>query len=339
MGCGPVDDAIQPVLSVSAPSVVADGVESVTFEVLYDGEDVSAKAQIWCSTTNEQLAQPTFTTTEQGNYSFYAIYNGLQSNSVEVVATEAVEQGPHTSRFERHVCLIDLTGTGCAFCPKGYRNIVLNITNNFIYSDFVHIMSFHDPASKLDNVVDPMAIDVTSQLIDDYKVSGTPWYIVDLRDGGSLTDNAGQMTDYVDISTEEYPAHCDAAIKTTLNKDSGVCQVEVKVFAETADDYRLALFVVEDNVKGRQLDGSITHEDYNHRHVVRQMLSGSYKGDNLGTIKAEQEVTNSYEFQVGDWNVEQMTVCALVIDGTQTVNNVAECKVNNDEVDYKYIEE
>ena len=339
VGCGPEEGVVKPTLNVSASEVVADGVESVTFEVVYNGEDVSSKAQIWCSTTNEQLSVAEFSTTEQGTYEFYAIYNGLQSNSVEVVATEYVAPGPHISRFERHVCLMDLTGTGCTFCPQGYRNIILSITNNFIYSSFVHVLGFHDPNSKIGTEVDPMAIDVTTKLIDDYGVTGTPWFIVDLRDGGSLTDNVGDMTKAVDRSTEEYPAHCDVAIKSILNKDAMTCKVEAKVFAETTDNYRLALFVAEDNVKHPQLDGSIKKEDYNHRHVVRQMLSGSYKGDNLGTVKAEEEVERSYEFTIGDWNVENLEIYALVIDGTETVNNVAVCKVDGGSAEYKYIEQ
>jgi cytidylate kinase len=235
---------------------------------------------------------------------------------------------------------MDLTGTGCSFCPKGYRNIVLNITNNFIYADFVHVLGLHDPASILNDVVDPMAIDVTTELLVDFKAD-TPWFIVDLRDGGSLTNNVGDMTKAVDRSTEEYPAHCDVAIKSILNKDAMTCKVDVKVFAETTDNYRLALFVVEDNVKHPQLDGSVVIKDYNHRHVVRQMLSGSYLGDNLGTIKAEQEVEKSYEFAIGDsgWNVENLSIYALVIDGTETVNNVAVCKVVNGNAEYKYIEQ
>ena len=341
VGCGPAEEAVKPVLSASVESIEANGVENVAFEVVYDGADVSQKAQIWCSTTNEQLSAAEWTTTQEGSYSFYAIYNGVQSNSVEVVATEPVQQGPHTSRFERHVCLMDLTGTGCSFCPKGYRNIVLNITNNFIYADFVHVLGLHDPASKLNDVADPMALPLTTQLIDDFKVTGTPWFIVDLRGGGSLTDNVGDMTKEIDISTEEYPAHSDVAIKTTFNKDAQSCKVDVKVFAETTDNYRVAVFVVEDNVKHPQLDGSVVINDYNHRHVVRQMLSGSYLGDNLGTIKAEQEVEKSYEFAIGDsgWKVENLSVYALVIDGTETVNNVAVCKAVNGNAEYKYIEQ
>lgn len=340
VGCGPAEEAVKPVLSASVESIEANGVESVAFEVVYDGADVSQKAQIWCSTTNEQLSAVEWTTTQEGSYSFYAIYNGVQSNSVEVVATEPVQQGPHVSRFERHVCLMDLTGTGCTFCPQGYRNIILSITNNFIYSSFVHVLGFHDPNSKIDTEVDPMAIDVTTELLVDFKAD-TPWFIVDLRDGGSLTNNVGDMTKAVDRSTEEYPAHSDVAIKTTFNKDAQSCKVDVKVFAETTDNYRVALFVVEDNIKSPQKDGSLEINDYNHRHVVRQMLSGSYLGDNLGTIKAEQEVERSYEFAIGDsgWKVENLSVYALVIDGTETVNNVGVCKAVNGNAEYKYIEQ
>ncbi|MBQ8335648.1 MAG: Omp28-related outer membrane protein [Tidjanibacter sp.] len=339
VGCGPKEEVERPVLSASAESVVADGVESVIFTVSYGGEDVSAKAQVWCKTSGEQLAAHEFKTTAEGDYEFYAVYNGLQSNSVAVSATEYVAPGPHVSRFERHVCLMDLTGTGCSFCPKGYRNIVLNVTNNFIYSGFVHVLGFHDANSKLNDVADPMAIDVTTQLLDDFKVTGTPWFIVDLRDGGSLTDNVGEMSEAIDRSTEEYGAHSDVAIKTTFNKDAQNCKVDVKVFAETTDDYRVAVYVVEDNIKSPQLDGSVVIEEYNHRHVVRQMLSGSYKGDSLGRLKAESEAQKSYEFAIGNggWKVENLQIYAMVIDSTGTVNNVAVCDVNNGEVDYKYL--
>ena len=73
------------VLSVSPASIKADGVEKALFTLKQDGKAV-ANFEVYNAADDTQLASAEFTTEEAGVYSFYAMYNGAKSNTVEVTA-------------------------------------------------------------------------------------------------------------------------------------------------------------------------------------------------------------------------------------------------------------
>jgi hypothetical protein len=74
------------VLSVNKSEIVADGVESATFEATVDGVVTTDGVQIICLNDNSVLSASTFKTTAAGEYRFAAVYNGVRSNEVKVVA-------------------------------------------------------------------------------------------------------------------------------------------------------------------------------------------------------------------------------------------------------------
>ena len=73
------------VLSVSPASIKADGVEKAVFTLKQDGKAV-ANFEVYNAADDTKLASAEFTTEEAGVYTFYAMYNGKKSNSVEVTA-------------------------------------------------------------------------------------------------------------------------------------------------------------------------------------------------------------------------------------------------------------
>ena len=134
---------------------------------------------------------------------------------------------------------------------------------------------------------------------------------------------------------EENPSHCAVAVSSQVA--DGKVKVTAKVHSEQSAPYRIALFVFEDNVKYYQKDGSLTHNEYNHRHVVRKVVSASYMGDRLGDIKAGEEGSKDYEFAVDPaWNLDNTYIYALAIDHREAVNNMCICPVNGN-TDYNRI--
>lgn len=75
----------QIVLSVSPASIKADGVESAVFTLKVDGTE-TANFDVYNAADNSKLAGNEFSTTEKGEYSFYAMYEGEKSNTVKVTA-------------------------------------------------------------------------------------------------------------------------------------------------------------------------------------------------------------------------------------------------------------
>lgn len=70
-------------------TIVADGVDALTFRVEAYGEDVTADAVIKNTATGEIVEGNTFSTTEVGEYTFVATYQEAVSNELKVTAKSA----------------------------------------------------------------------------------------------------------------------------------------------------------------------------------------------------------------------------------------------------------
>lgn len=326
---GQSDDVLEVQLVPSTTTIVADGEQEVSFQVLYGISDVTAQAEIY-STEDPTftLDGATFSTEQAGEYIFRAKYNDLLSKEVKITAIEdasAVE-----SRFERHICVMDLTGTWCSFCPGGMTKLNMFIQKKE-WKDIVHLLALHDNTQG----DDPMGLALTSEMMKNYGNYGFPMFVTDLRDSGSLTNNVADIVPSFNCSIEDYPAHSDVKLATTLSAEE--VSVSATLFAESAGEYGLSVWLVEDGIIAPQKDGSLIHEDFEHNHVARAVLSASWRGDSLGMLAAEQEVTKQYTTTLNaEWKSENMYVMALALDSEGYVNNVAVCSLG-ESVDYKYI--
>ena len=74
-------------LSANKVEILADGQESVSFEVTVDGVVTTEGVQIICLNDNSVLDGFTFTTTSAGEYRFKALYHNYTSPEVKVLAT------------------------------------------------------------------------------------------------------------------------------------------------------------------------------------------------------------------------------------------------------------
>lgn len=316
----PVEEVVEaePVLEADKTSLMADGTDAVTFTVTLDGTDVTSLSQI--SVNAVVISGNKFSTYEPGRYAVKAVCDGKESNTLVLEASEveAIE-----SQFVRNVAVFEFTGAWCTFCPSGYSNMNFVISRNSAYKETVHIMAFHSSGEGIDD----LAIPETDKIMSDMKIgTGFPSFLTDLRTGGGLADGNTFKSSLVE-AFEQYPSHCGVALESQIA--DGKIKVNAKLHSEKTSSYRIAVFVVEDNVKYYQKDGSLTYDSYNHRHVVRRIISSSYKGDRLGDVKAGEEVSKEYETNVDPaWNAGQVYIYALAIDDKGFVNNLCICPVN-----------
>lgn len=333
---GQVDDSVQLQLVPSTLSITADGREEVTFEVLYGANVVTAESMISLVSPAEQIwggkGVNTFKTSEAGEYIFKATYLDMESEEVKVTAVAYVSN--HTSRFDRHICIMDFTGAWCSFCPEGYRTLEGLISNPYAgWRDIVTIMALHDGTGGKD----PMALSVTNDIHGAFGLGSFPAFVTDLRNGGLLTESQEKIRESLNTSVDEYPAQCDVKVASSLSGDE--LTVDVTLFAEIAGDYRVSVWLVENNVIGPQNDGANTYADWSHKHVARTLLSAHWRGDSLGSLAVEAEGSKSYTYTLpAEWKREDMTIVALAITPDGYVNNVAECELGQS-VDYKYLTE
>lgn len=321
LSCGePADPVVEaePVLEADKTSIVADGADKATFTVTLDGADVTSRSQI--SVDAVAISGNAFTTSEPGRYAVKAVCDGKESN---VIVLEAVQPEPVESQFVKNVAVFEFTGAWCTFCPAGYSNMNFVISRNDAYKETVHIMAFHSKGEGTDD----LAIPETDKIMSDMKIgTGFPSFITELRTGGGLSDGNAFKSSLVE-AFDGNPSHCGVALESQTS--GGKINVTAKVHSELTSSYRIAVFVVEDNVKYYQKDGSLTHETYNHRHVVRKIVSATYMGDRLGDVKAGEEASKTYEIETDPvWDIANTYIYALAIDHKGYVNNLCICKVN-----------
>lgn len=324
----PADEviAIEPILQADKDVITADATECVTLTVTADGEDVTSRSTI--TVDGLRMNGNTFATVTPGRYAFKAVCDGVESNTISV---EAIPQDPVESQFVKNVAVFEFTGAWCTFCPSGYSNMNFVISRNDLYRETVHIMAFHSGTSGPDE----LAIPETDKIMTDMNVgAGFPSFLTELRTSGGLSDGNAFKSSLAE-AFEENPSHCGVAVESDVT--DGKINVVAKVYSEMTSSYRMAVFVVEDNIKYYQKDGSLTYDEYNHRHVVRSIASASYMGDRLGDIKAGEQSSKTYEIALdSSWNLDNTYIYALAIDHRGTVNNMCICPVNGN-VDFNRI--
>ena len=79
-------DTATVALSATKTEIMADGVETVSFEATVNGVVTSDGVQIICLNDNSVLSGASFKTTTAGEYRFVAVSGGAKSNEVKVVA-------------------------------------------------------------------------------------------------------------------------------------------------------------------------------------------------------------------------------------------------------------
>ena len=230
------------------------------------------------------------------------------------------------SRFVKNVCLMEFTDASCSFCPDASGYIDWNILRKI---DNVHLMAFHEK--------DQWRSEQFATLFSKFSLTGTPGASVDMRGGLSLeTGERDKVKEAVLQSANEYPAHCGVAVSSNLT--AGQAEVTVKLYSEKSCDYYLAVYIVEDGIRGYQLDGAIPDEDYYHQFVVRRMLSSTVYGDPLGRVAAGNEKIKEYRLECpADWNPDKTYVYALAIGADGYVNNMQVCLLNGGSADYEYL--
>ena len=84
LACTPSEE-----LTLIPSALEVNASETVTFAVHYGETEVTGEAQIFLRSTNEELADNTFSTSIPGEYEFFETYNDAQSEYVKVRVNES----------------------------------------------------------------------------------------------------------------------------------------------------------------------------------------------------------------------------------------------------------
>ena len=334
---GTDDTTSRPVLTVDNAEIDLATDTKVTFAVTFDGADVTSASHIYSAAASIDLEGAVFEPAQPGEYVFEAEYEGLVSDPVSV---KVVNSRPQVdSKFNRHVSVIEFTGTWCAMCPQGFTTMNATLQSSDRYKKYVHVVALHDS----DEYTIPATAEFFSYCTGIFPSLAYPSFATDLRDANLLTgEGASAFSKSLRNSFNEYKPHCGVAVSSSLTGSGKQAEGKVKVESEFTADYRVIVFVVEDRITGYQFgvqgypDGQ---DDYLHRHVARKLvtsygISGEKLGDNA-MIPAGEEAEASWTFDVDPaWNLQNTEIYALAIDSNGYVNNMNVCQIDGGDSGY-----
>ncbi|MDE7381069.1 MAG: Omp28 family outer membrane lipoprotein [Muribaculaceae bacterium] len=224
----------------------------------------------------------------------------------------------------KRVTLIqEFTGMWCTNCPQGAR-IVHEIQET--YPGAVIAVNMHPENTSFTRPLDGLSLTCPEATVmyNYYKPVGFPAAIIDGVGPNSSLAQWAEMTE----SAVAVPTKVEISSSTDYNATSRELTVnyEVGFTDDYAGDLSVMVWVMENGIKGSQIDGGRPDKNYIHNHVLRASVNGEW-GQQLGAsfemnqkIKGTASMTLdknwiaencevvTYVFRTGDKYVEQATV-------------------------------
>lgn len=346
-GAGAGYDVPEGVLRIFADKEVidADGVEKVTFTVIYGAEDVTDYALIAYSLdgVSVSLASPVFTSASAGEYVFTASYDYggiiMTDNSVKVTVLPS-EDVTLSGYFQKMVGM-QFTSVGCVNCPA-LAETLKDVQRD--YPGKVIPVAFH-----LDyDMADPMTLAINRKFYEKVSVKeselGVPMFAFNFRKGSQhIFSEYAAVVSEMQIQGKLYPAVCGVAVETLWHESERRLDVTARFRSDVRKDYRWHLLLVEDSYEYMQMGYEGT---YVHDNVLRMMSSDNIQGSRLNQGEPlepgkEYEVSRNFILPSGivAANVKVIAVMLDSHDGGKTygANNANVCPLGGSS-DYAYVE-
>ena len=322
------------VIDVDKLIIRADGTDASTFTVKI-GDKVLTEGVTFYDGDNKPVdLGPSFkfTTTEAGEYSFWANYKTFNSNTVTItsVVTEVPETPadpkPENTSFVRRVLVTKFTGQQCQYCPNATASLHKFFDEHELADHTVkaeaHTFSNDDPAYLAGSF---------------YSVSAFPTIVTDW----SVLTTDVSYESISSIITDRYNSQAaKAGISVNSKYADGAITLKVCVKAAESGQYRVGAWLLEDGIQGQQ-KGAPTGEENSWYHVYNDCIriadskqGTAYSGLKLGVIEEGKTAEKMFTWTLKDsWKVENLKLCIFVSvpdeDGrSYEVNNVITAPIN-----------
>ena len=312
-------------------SVVKSG-EQVSFTVIYEGEDVTASSTIHANYTNEEVSNP-YTTTESGDLSFYAKYNGIKSKLCSVTVTPAyapefpVDAAPESYDFNQRVLLVDHTGLGCGYCPY-MKEAIKSASENANYKDKFNVVYSYSYNSS------EVCYTSTSKTLFNYyqNVCSTSTIGMYLTGYPSTTFNynhntAGNYNMVQSQINEVWDANPTASIALAAKIEDEKIVISASVKSSKTQNVKLSLWVLEDDIYATQSNATASWM-HTHHNVLRdaptKVSATDISGVDFGYIEANTTLSRVMEFDLfaaSSWKKENFKVIAIISAPSEKYDN------------------
>ena len=242
---------------------------------------------------------------------------------------------PQSTDFSHRIMLLQHTGTACPNCPR------LMTSLREIAADPAYAAKYQHVASHSYNTDDP-AYSEAAKKISDAFCKAYPELTFNLS-GETTGDDTSVATikRYIDQLHKE---SADAGIAAAAQANGNTLSVKVQIKAATENSYRVAAWILEDDIKAQQSsNGALEEWMHTHENALRAFSGSSLNlgiyGEKLGTLKAGETAEKDLTIELQkDWKVENCKVFILVnssIDGKFDVANCTICPIGGN-VAYQY---
>lgn len=222
----------------------------------------------------------------------------------------------------RVVLVEEFTGIKCVNCPTGTEKLEVLSKQN---PGQIIVIGIHAGFFAGDHNGFDLKCPDGEQLEANYlgPVSGYPSASINRKvfegEADVVTDLA-EWAGYIGSEICQRPI-AELAINTTYDDDTRKASVTVNVtpssfFTELLEhDLAVTVMITENNIVGYQVTPTGIEYSYNHKHVLRDIITDNYTGDILVTkgnvLNQEQKVITDYEIP-SDWDPENCHVVAFI---------------------------
>lgn len=312
-------------------SVVKSG-DEVTFTVIYEGEDVTSASTIHANYTNEQVSNP-YTTSDSGDQSFYAKYNGLKSKLCSVTVTPAyapefpVDTQVDSYSFNQRVLLVDHTGLGCGYCPY-MKEAIKSASENANYKDKFNVVYSYSYSSS------ESCYTSTSKTLFNYyqNICSTSTIGMYLTGYPSTTFNyqhntAGNYNMVQSQINEVWDENPSASVALAAKIVDEKIVISASVKSSKTQNIKLSLWVLEDDIYATQSNATASWM-HTHHNVLRdaptKVSATDISGVDFGYVQANTTLSRVMEFDLfaaSSWKRENFKLIAIISAPSEKYDN------------------
>ncbi len=313
-------------------AIIKAGEGRATFTIMYNGAVVEKDYTIYDGNNNKlslpttsvtingkSYKQPYFESATTGEYSFWASYKTENTKNMaakvtvvnEAIPDRAEDPNPSSTSFKRRTMIMQFTGTECPNCPR-FIAALEQLEADATYKDLFTWAAIHtfnpstDPAAPSD--------DVTKGLGTSFGISSYPMGMFDMSQRFNSVGTAADVVNMKNYINNAQAADAPVGISATMTLDANNRNVTVRasVKAKDSKEYRIGIWVLENNIKGGQAGSStITSHDHAVRYADSKNNS-SFTGYDLGMVKAGEVVDRVFNIKIKNQSIV-LNNCYLLI--------------------------
>jgi hypothetical protein len=333
-------------LVADTDQIRSDGTDAVTFKVELTGEngtiwDVTEHSEIYFNYERTPLESNIFTTSAEGEYIFYAVYGLAVSEDVKVTAINDVPELPADPQegslsFRHRMLLVQHTGATCSNCPRMMESLK-KLAEDDAYNGLYHHVASH---SYNGGEADPAYSEAARDLSMAYNISGLyPMLTFNLTTNSVGTDLA-EIKAQIDLLKKDT---ADAGIAAAAELSGKDVLVNVEVKAAQANNYRVAAWLLEDDIYALQAGMYESWHNTHHnalRYAAGQISQLSFAGEKLGSLAKGDKASKVLVLPLEEeWVAENCKVLVMVTaadeNGNYDVANCVLCQIG-ETVTYDY---